>query len=432
MDRSLVRRAQSLISKLKEGHSDEYGFGSMTCTVYDTAWVAQVSKPDRTGHGRKWVFPECFQYVLDNQEPDGSWKSYASQVDGILNTAASLLALNSHLGLPLQTKTASAKDVTARFEKGKQALGKLLEEWDVMSTEHVAFEILVPAHLELLEKTAGLFFDFPQKKLLSKIQSEKLKNFRPELLYGESKLTALHSLEAFIGKIDFDQICQTPSGAMMASPSSTAAYLMNVSKWDERSEAYLAHVVKSSPHGAVPSAFPSTYFEYCWAISTLLKSGYSALDLKLAGLDQLIAVLNTALKEGKGTIGFGENSNRYILTTTLKLMVIGIAPSVSSDADDSSVAILLLNMLGKPTSPKALIESYEAENHFRTYFGERVPSFSANCNVLLALLHSPTPSEYVSSIEKTARFLYTYWYESNDPISDKWVSILSLLINVHD
>lgn len=98
------------------------------------------------------------------------------------------------------------------------------------------------------------------------------------------------------------------------------------------------------------------------------------------------------------------------------------APSVGADADDTAVTILLLNLLGKPTSSKAMVETFESKSHFITYPGERDPSFTANCNVLLALLASPETSEHVPQIEKAARFLYTYWFESNDQIKDKWVS----------
>ncbi|KAH8892550.1 hypothetical protein GQ53DRAFT_746074 [Thozetella sp. PMI_491] len=54
---------------------------------------------------------------------------------------------------------------------------------------------------------------------------------------------------------------------MMASPSSTAAYLMHVTDWDDEVETYLKHVIQygvGSNSGAVPSAFPSMFFEYTW------------------------------------------------------------------------------------------------------------------------------------------------------------------------
>jgi hypothetical protein len=241
MDFSLSERAQSLINRLRSGYNQKYGFGSMSCAIYDSAWVAQISKAENGVH--KWLFPQCFLYILGGQKQDGSWESYSSEIDGILNTAASLLALHRHFIDPLQISHIPSGDLLRRFDAGKVALQKLLTEWDVEATEHVGFEILVPALLEYLED-AGYYFHFPRKDVLMKIRAEKLRNFKPAYLYGEAKLTPLHSLEAFIGTIDFDRLChQKTFGSMMASPSSTAAYLMNVSKWDDESEEYLRHVV---------------------------------------------------------------------------------------------------------------------------------------------------------------------------------------------
>jgi hypothetical protein len=97
------------------------------------------------------------------------------------------------------------------------------------------------------------------------------------------------------------------------------------------------------------------------------------------------------------------------------------APFVGSDADDTAKTIMAMNLLGKPKMPRALIQAYESKEYFITYPGERTPSFSVNCNVLDALLHSPNPSDFTVQIEKAARYLCKRWYESNDPIMDKWV-----------
>lgn len=81
-------------------------------------------------------------------------------------------------------------------------------------------------------------------------------------------MTLTHSLEAFIGKIDFDQIVQHKvSGSMFGSPSSTAAYLMNASAWDDEAEDYLRQVIRKSVgqgSGGVPGVYPTTHFEYTW------------------------------------------------------------------------------------------------------------------------------------------------------------------------
>lgn len=96
---------------------------------------------------------------------------------------------------------------------------------------------------------------------------------------------------------------------MMASPSSTAAYLMYTSEWDNEAEDYLRHVIKDGPGrgtGAVPSAFPSTYFEYSWVMSTLLKSGLPLPIMTSATLEKLATILQVALEKNKGTLGFGK------------------------------------------------------------------------------------------------------------------------------
>jgi len=99
------------------------------------------------------------------------------------------------------------------------------------------------------------------------------------------------------------------------------------------------------------------------------------------------------------------------------------APFFEADVDDTAKTISTLNMLGRPVSPRSLIEVFEAETHFRTYAGERDPSPTANCNALLALLQQPDVSLYATQIEKVARFLVDFWWKSDGKIMDKWVRI---------
>lgn len=263
----LVDDARSLIQRALRDYDDQYGFGTMTCAAYDTAWVSLVTK---TVDGQKqWLFPECFQYLLATQSDDGGWSvGMGAQIDGILNTAAPLLALKRHTAEPLQLQH-DAQDIANRIEKATASLRSQLAAWDVSTTDHVSFEIIVPAMLDLLEKEdPSLAFDFEAKTPLMKIHDAKMSRFRPEFLYGTRRMTALHSLEAFIGKIDFDKVLHHKvQGSMLGSPSSTAAYLMHASQWDDESETYLRHVIKSAAgrgNGGVPSAFPSTHFEYSW------------------------------------------------------------------------------------------------------------------------------------------------------------------------
>ena len=89
------------------------------------------------------------------------------------------------------------------------------------------------------------------------------------------------------------------------------------------------------------------------------------------------------------------------------------------DADDTAKVLLSCSLLGLTTSPKRMIEKFEGADHFRTYQHERNGSFSTNCNVLTALLHSQTPADYHDQITKIVKFLCREYLSGT--INDKWV-----------
>ncbi|KAI9654815.1 MAG: geranylgeranyl pyrophosphate synthetase [Bathelium mastoideum] len=398
----LEDRAKDLVNKVTNGCDEYHGRGSMSPTVYDTAWISMISKPG--SFSNQWLFPESFAYLLGQQCEDGSWISYASQIDGILNTAASLLALKKHAKDPQNQQYPGSNSLSERIERATSALGRLLQEWEVEATIHVGFEILVPALLSYLEDE-GLRYEFPGKAQLYTINAKKLAKFSPEYLYMDVKLTALHSLEAFIGKLDFNRVQHHKvRGAFMASPSSTAAYLMNVSAWDNDCEAYLKSVVAKGPGrgtGGVPSAFPSTIFELTWVLSTLAEAGFALHKIAPTQTLEASNFLSKAFSDENGLVGF--------------------APYVGADADDTAKTILTLNLLGSPISPNTLLQEFETKTHFKTYQQERDPSFSANCNVLNALLHVENPSDYIPQIEKTINFLCKTFQDSDNNVRDKWL-----------
>lgn len=265
----LGARARQLIQETIGQYDAVRGFGSMSCSVYDTAWVSMVTKTVRENGDEKevWLFPESFIYLLETQFADGSWDGAgaASQADSILNTGASLLSLLQHLNKPLQMRESCSKDtLESRIGVATRALQARLQDWDVQGCNSVGFEVIVPSLLGLLENT-GYKFDFKGKDDLMAINAKKLARFKPEYLYSWTRMTAIHSLEAFVGQIDFDKVSHhCLHGAMMGSPSSTAAYLIYASNWDNTAEDYLRHVVSLSRGGGAPSAYPSTYFEFTW------------------------------------------------------------------------------------------------------------------------------------------------------------------------
>ncbi|XP_014554347.1 hypothetical protein COCVIDRAFT_105200 [Bipolaris victoriae FI3] len=375
----------------------------MSCAVYDTAWLAMIRKPLANDTSQSiWLFPESFTYILDSQLLDGAWESYGSHSDGILNTAASILAMQLHHDEPAQLYGVTALELSERIDRGCKALQRLLSSWDVQACVHVGFEILVPKLLRLLEEK-GRKFKFDGRCSLMALNKEKLARFRPDMVYGKLLTTPLYSLEAFDG-IDSEKVKHHKSlGALMASTSSTASYLMGLKTWDDEAEAYLKRVVSIGPgrgSGGVPGAFPTTYFEMTWVLTTLLEASFTPEQLGKENLEQITQVLNKALEEEGGILGF--------------------SPRVGVDADDTAKTMLTLRMLGHHVDPSALLQRFETEDRFLTYQFERTPSFSANCNVLSALLHMQSPEQYATSIGKAARFICNWWYTADGQIPDKW------------
>jgi hypothetical protein len=98
-----------------------------------------------------------------------------------------------------------------------------------------------------------------------------------------------------------------------------------------------------------------------------------------------------------------------------------IAPGLPADVDDTAKCIISLRRLSITAPADAMIATFEAETHFRTYSSERNPSFTANCNVLSALLEQPDPLRYTSQITKVTQFLCDCWWNSHEHVQDKWV-----------
>ncbi|KAL9062537.1 MAG: hypothetical protein Q9161_009791 [Pseudevernia consocians] len=189
---------------------------------------------------------------------------------------------------------------------------------------------------------------------------------------------------------------------MMGSPASTAAYLMNTSQWDTGAETYLRKVIHEGQgrgSGGVPSVFPMPVFETTWVLSTLFQGTFSVDTLDKKHLDRITSYLRNLFNRQKGLLGF--------------------APSVLADADDTAKTILTLNHQGEQVDPGQMITHFKTkQNHFCTYPGERNASFSANCNVLQALLSCHNVQDYSLQISSVTIFLCDSWW--GGAVLDKW------------
>ena len=133
--------------------------------------------------------------------------------------------------------------------------------------------------------------------------------------------------------------------------------------------------------------------------------------------------LERELGNGNGLVGFGKKMLMQLPVTReyIPSYLHPTAPGFLEDADDTAKTLLSLNALGRPTSPNAMIAAFEGKDHFKTFRIECNPSFSANCNILNALLSVSEPDQYAAQILKATVFLCDLWY--NGDAKDKWVSL---------
>jgi hypothetical protein len=265
-----------MISKLISNSSAENKDCSMSVNPYDTAWIAMVQK-STLGSSNQWLFPKSFEFLLETQHADGSWYAGVSELDGLLSTMAALLALLKHQRYPDTTGCPSTPDYTMRISRAVSWLESTLRNFDFDAcTDNVGFEILVPSLLGLL-RGYGVLFDSSHLPTLMELAEKKFaKVGQLAMALGKGfQATPLHSLEAFIGRLDFDSLkgCKR-NGGMLGSPSSTAAYLMHASVWDDEAEQYLNNAFafgQGKGSGGIASAHPIEVFEMSWVSRILVR-----------------------------------------------------------------------------------------------------------------------------------------------------------------
>jgi halimadienyl-diphosphate synthase len=350
--------------------------------AYDTAWLAGL--PDQVDR-RTSRFPTALRWLADNQLADGSWGSEVRyEHDRILCTLAALA--------PLAEFGQRAEDHRA-VDAGTRYLwqhGHLLGREPV---ELVGFELLLPALVDRARQ-AGVAVP-PHLDIYAPQRARKLELIPSYALYSP-RATVVHSLEFLGDQADLSGLrsAQGDNGAIGNSPAATAFFLGQTRSNDHKALSYLESCLGHTDGATAPVLHPCETFELLWAAYHLFLGG--------APTERLL-----------------RPEERTRLAQDLSASGVSLSPTFPiPDADDTAVALLLLNDLGERVDPSVLKSFATSDGSFVSFPYERHSSVGVNVHVLHALARVPAYPEAEKSIDRILDYLADehnglYWL-------DKW------------
>ncbi|CAG8532345.1 4265_t:CDS:2 [Cetraspora pellucida] len=397
----IIKYVDELLSEYVDAanDSDWIGYGDISMSTYDTAWVAmipnKVYKELKSSKDFSLAFPQCFIWLFDNQDDNGSWTGNGA--GSIAPGLAGLLALGlfkSHSGEYFETKLndlgLTIEQFTTIFEKATKFLQNTLNEWNIDDLDMTGFELTVPYHLSALTQLeTPVVFNFPEKQRLLRENERKLNLISLEAILTLAKnrqpMTLTHSIEAFCEKIDFSLIqnegFQAINGSYGSSPAATASVLLHAPKWDYKAFEFLKKTISQCPsyaksHGLVPTLSDIGIFETTWVMHSI---GELCLNIR--------ANKNVNFEEQSIIELFSKNLTFIKYLSALNKIQGGTLRWVSwdnripADVDDSVVS----NWLIKQFDPVSTIDldvitkTFYNGKYFKSFPSEK--TFSVSCNV---------------------------------------------------
>nr|GEV13669.1 ent-kaur-16-ene synthase, chloroplastic-like [Tanacetum cinerariifolium] len=175
----------------------------ISVSSYDTAWVAMVPSPNSPKSPR---FPECLNWLMDNQLNDGSW--------GLLNH-------NPHLLKDTLSSTLACIVALKRWNVGEDCINKAM---DKNLASPLGFDVIFPS---MLEYAKNLNINLPVKEsdLGSMLHEREREIMRCHS--NEKEAYMAYILEGLGNSYDLEMLMkyQMKNGSVLNSPSATAAAL---------------------------------------------------------------------------------------------------------------------------------------------------------------------------------------------------------------
>ncbi|TVU42425.1 hypothetical protein EJB05_08829, partial [Eragrostis curvula] len=244
---------------------------------YDTAWVAMVPLPG-SNHDAP-CFPQCVEWILENQHGDGSWGTNKSDSsvnkDTLLSTLACVVALKKWNVGSEQTKR-EFLDMAKIILAGLQFVARNLSiVMDQQIDAPVSFNITFPA---LVSLATGMGLEFPATETsidgILNLRNMELERLACEEHPGKEAYCA-YVAEGFVttpGEWNIVMKSQRKNGSLFNSPAATAAVLVN--NYDDRAFHYLNSIVNTFG-SAVPTLYPLNTYYQLLMVDTLNNVGIS-------------------------------------------------------------------------------------------------------------------------------------------------------------
>lgn len=337
------------------------GEGKTKGAAYDTAWTARV-----LDENEKPLFPECVQWLVENQKQDGSWGSHLQNYhDRVLSTLSAVIALKEIGG-----------DTYDRYiQRGETYIWENLKNVELDKKRLIGSELLIPS---LMDQAESLELNLPYHvRIYEKECLMKLKKI-DELLWYSPLTTLSFSLEFLGDNVDRERLAhvQLANGSVGNSPAATAFFLKHTK--DSNAFMYLEEILSITGNGSVMTVYPIEVFEYGWTMYNLMLA-----RLRSERYKELCDFLFKNLRQS------------------------GLGPSTESpltDADDTAIACKVLYDMGYPLDFR-IFDAYDAGDYYLTFPFEMDPSISTNVHMLDLVKSCPEFPDRDDLIEKLIRFL---------------------------
>jgi halimadienyl-diphosphate synthase len=348
--------------------------GKMSSSAYDTAWTARV-----TNESGDPLFPECIQWLLANQHPDGSWGSrIVNYHDRIINTWSARMAHKER-----------GQRYESQIQRGETYVWETIQNLEQEKVKLVGSELLFPS---LMEQAEALGLDLPYHiNVYQKEYHKKLSKIDETLWY--SPLTTLsHSLEFLGDAVDIDHLSNTvlPYGCVGNSPAATAFYLKY--RRDPKVFMFLKKILEIMGDGSVMTVYPIEIFEYGWILYNLMLAG-----MYFEIYTEICDFLHT-----------------YFMPSGVGMSVGYPVP----DFDDTMIWCKILYEMHYPVD-FGILDAYDAGDYYLTYMSELDPSVGTNIQVLDFLRSCPEFPERELVTEKLLHYLKAEMHPPGFWV-DKW------------